>query len=345
MEEFLSVNWFVVGPNCAETGLETLWRRMCRLEGCQEPARQEGETKSKYCCDEHGVEFMKIRIIDPHSDNKWGDRPSNNKRRRRDNFTDNYGNTGDSVDTDPGQIRGGVLKASELKTVADSVGDLGAFRRLGDGVLSPPPTVSPEGDEVKVENGEELKKQAIYTTEETARLEEIAMKRDAVRAQKKLLDDRDRFLLLVTTRAKTVLGELREQDKSVNTICGYDSRISWSDDEFNEWRTSSEGKSALEKGGVLNAPTEKEKAEKMEKQEGNWDAPPDAATNADEEEEIGKGVCKKKRCERHKAWLKLMQQEILFETHQARQAMKKLEAEEKGVKDRAMIRHLEGQET
>ena len=314
---------------------------MCRLEGCKEPARQDGESKSKYCCDEHGLEFMKLRVFDGDSDSKGPDKSGTNKRRRRDRFTDNFGNTGDPVDEEPGHLRGGVLKPSELKAVTDAVSDIDHFRRLGDGVLSPPPTVSPEGEDVKAEKGAENKKEAIYTPEESAKLEAIAAKRDIVRTQKKLLDDRDRFLLLVTARAKTVLGGLREQDKSVNTICGYDNRISWSDDEFNEWRTSPEGKSALGKGGVLNPPTDKGKAEKVEKQENGENVAPDAP----EEEETGRGICKKKRCERHKAWLKLMQQEILFETHQARQAMKKLEAEEKGVKDRAMIRHLEGLET
>lgn len=318
---------------------------MCRLEGCQEPARQDEENKSKYCCDEHGAEFMRMRILNPNADNKGHNHPANNKKRRRDNFIDNYGNMDDSTDEDPGFLRGGILKASELKAITDGINDIDAFHRLGDGVLSPPPTVSPEGDDVKIENEAKVERKPIYTPEETVKLEEIASKREKVRAHKKMLDDRDRFLLLVTARAKTVLGELKDQDKSINTICGYDTRISWSDTEFNEWRASPEGKSAMEKGGVLTAPTKREKAEKVEDDGTNEKTAPETHVNEVDEEEIGKGVCKKKRCERHKAWLKLMQQEILFETHQARQAMKKLEAEEKGVKDRAMIRHLEGEET
>ena len=318
---------------------------MCRLEGCQEPARQDGENKSKYCCDEHGAEFMKIRAFDPHSVNRGITRPVNNKRRRRDNFTDNYGNGADSGDEEPGHLRGGVLKVSELKAIADGVKDINTFRRLGDGVLSPPPTVSPEGEDVKMENGSDPKSGVTFTPHEIEQLEEVALKRNTVREQKKMLDDRDRFLLLVTARAKTVLGELKEQDKSVTVICGYDTRLSWSDYEFNEWRASPEGKSALEKGGVLSAPTTKENRETMEGMEGNENVAPESLANGEDEEETGKGVCKKKRCERHKAWLKLMQQEILFEIHQARQAMKKLEAEEKAIRDRAMIRHLEEEGT
>ena len=52
-------------------------------------------------------------------------------------------------------------------------------------------------------------------------------------------------------------------------------------------------------------------------------------------------MCQKKRCERHKQWVKLQQQDIAFEKEECRQEMRKLEAEEKGVGERAMIRHLE----
>ena len=318
---------------------------MCRLEGCQEPARQDGENKSKYCCEEHGAEFMRSRALMANADSKGANRATNKKGRRRDNYTDNHGNADDSPDEDPGHLRGGVLKPSELKAITDGINDIDAFHRLGDGVLSPPPTVSPEGEDVKLENEADMKKKPIYTLEESAKLDEISAKREKVRSHKKMLEDRDRFLSLVTARAKTVLAELKEQDKSINIICGYDTRITWSDDEFNEWRSSSEGKAALEKGGILNAPTKKEKSEKVEDDRVNESAVPDSQVNGEEEDEIGKGVCKKKRCERHKAWLKLMQHEIQFETHQARQATKKLETEEKDVKDRAMIRHLEGRET
>ena len=322
---------------------------MCRLEGCREPARQDGDNKSKYCCDEHGLEFMKNRVANQSSETKAGERTGGSRRRRRDNYTDHSANVEESAEDDANHIKGGILRPSELKALTDEVKDLKTFRKLGDGVLSPPPTVSPEGDDVKPEGVMNQEKKDIYIPEETAQLEEISVKRETVRAHKKMLDDRDRFLLLVTTRAKAVLSELREQDKSVTTICGYDWRISWSDDEFNEWRASPEGKSALEKGGSLGPPTAMEKKEAPENNEntapatnGTGDPQPNGE---EEEEEIGKGVCKRKRCERHKAWLKLMQQEILFETHQARQAMKKLEAEEKGVRDRAMFRSLEVVET
>ena len=326
------------GPNCAEKGNETLWKRMCRLEGCGEPARDgsEGQVKSKYCSDAHGAEFMRNLALGKRSA-EVKDGPGSTKKRRGNNYTDNFGNTEEASDDDRAH-RGGVLKPSELKALVNHSKDLDAFRRLGDGVLSPPATASPEGEDVKMEDAAFEKPQPTYTPEETAQLESITQKKDRCRARRKLLDDRDKLLLLITARAKNVLAEMKEQDKSFNNICGYDSRLTWSEDEFNDWRSSAEGQKALQKDGVLEAPIAKEKedgheaAKDGEKEKGQ----------EKEEEEIGRGVCKKKRCERHKAWLKLQQQDNLFEKDQARQEMRKLEAEERGLRDRAMVRCLEG---
>ena len=318
------------GPNCAEQGNETLWKRMCRLEGCGEPARDgsEGSVKSKYCSDAHGAEFMRNLAFGKNSAEQK-DRPASNKKRRRNNHTDNIGNTGEASDDDHPTL-GGVLKPSELKALVDRSKDVDAFHRLGDGVLSPPATASPDGEDVKMEDAEIEKPQPTFTPEETTHLESITQKKDRCRARRKLLDDRDKLLLLISARAKNVLAEMKEQDKSINNICGYDSRLTWSEVEFNEWRSSPEGQKALQKDGVLEAPPLKEK-------EDGTEATKDGEK---EEEEIGRGVCKKKRCERHKAWLKLQQQDNLFEKDQARQEMRKLEAEERGVRDRAMIRCL-----
>ncbi|KAM0802162.1 hypothetical protein BDR22DRAFT_961827 [Usnea florida] len=322
------------GPNCAEKGNETLWKRMCRLEGCSEPARDgsEGQVKSKYCSDAHGLEFMRNRVLGQGATERKDD-PASKKKRRRDNYTDNFDNAEEASEDDHTHF-GGVLKPSELKALTNGSKDLETFRRLGDGVLSPPATASPEGEDVKMEEAEIEKPKPTYTSEEASQLENIAEKKNRCRARKKLLDDRDKLLLLITVRAKNVLAEMKEQDKSFNNICGYDSRLTWSEVEFNEWRASPEGQKALQKDGVLEAPPLQEKEEGSE-----------ATKEAEkEEEEIGRGVCKKKRCERHKAWLKLQQQDNLFEKDQARQEMKKLEAEERGVRDRAMIRCLEGKE-
>lgn len=230
------------------------------------------------------------------------------------------------------------MRVPELKAAVDGSTDVNAFHRLGEGVLSPPATASPEGEDAK-------KDKVIYTAEEKALLEEISDKREKCRARKRMLDDRDKLLGLITARGKAVLAELKEKDKSVKDICGYDSRLTWSDQEFNDWRVSSEGQKSLEKGGVLGPPASVvNKDNDVDMTNGQvtvGNSETKASDNANEDEEIGKGVCKKKRCERHRQWLKLQQQDNLFEKDQARQEMKRLEAEEKGLKNRATIRSLE----
>lgn len=40
----------------------TQWKRKCRLDWCWEPAR--ADSKSKYCCEEHGIIFLKTKLLD-----------------------------------------------------------------------------------------------------------------------------------------------------------------------------------------------------------------------------------------------------------------------------------------
>ena len=281
---------------------------------------------------------MRSRIASGELEQKKADAPRSHKKRRQDNYTDTAGNAGDNFEDAelPTRLHGGVLGVGELKAVIDGSRNLDEFRGLGEGVLSPPPTISPEGDDAK-------KEKMFYTDEEKAQLEEISEKREKCRARKKMLDDRDKLLLLITARAKAVLAELKERDKSIKDICGYDARLTWSDQEFNEWRASPEGRKALEKGGTLGPPTSVGSAKDVDMVNGESTAGTSGSKEGNEEEgeEIGKGICKKKRCERHKQWLKLQQQDNMFEKDQARQEMKRLEAEEKGLINRATIRGLE----
>ncbi len=226
------------------------------------------------------------------------------------------------VDEDPSYLHGGVLKPSELKAVAAGAKDINDFRKLGEGVLSPPRTVSPDGNEVKMEEGSR-KEQNTYTPQETEKLAEITSSKESLRMRKSLLEDRDTFLGLVKGRGKNVLEELRKKDKSLKDICGYDARLSWSDEEFKIWRCGPEGQKAFDED-VLAAPPPSEEASEM-----------------GEDEEFGRCVCQKKRCETHRNWYKLQQQDVAFEKDEVRQGLRKLEEEERGFKDRAMIRCLE----
>ena len=49
-------------PTCSTPTQRTTWKRKCRLAECRAPASIAGEVKSKYCCADHGVEFMKREI-------------------------------------------------------------------------------------------------------------------------------------------------------------------------------------------------------------------------------------------------------------------------------------------
>ena len=231
--------------------------------------------------------------------------------------------------------KGGVLRPEELKALIDGIQDVTTFRKLGDGILTPPDTVSPE-DGVGTENTK-----ISYTSEETVTLQAIDRTRTELNEKRAMLLDRDKFITMVVARARAVLGELKEKEKSLKDICGYDARLTWTEYEFNNWRASEEGQQAM-KTETLPAPTLAPPVN------GVAEVSADAKTNSEdtvmkdaEEAEVGPGVCKKKRCERHRAWFKVQQQDNAMEKEEVRVRLRKLETEEKAVKDHAMIRTLE----
>lgn len=170
-------------PNCKEAGKgETLWKRMCRLEGCRRPARINGNKKSKYCSDEHGVEFMKrLAIQKDEEDRKAGGpgilppgagikkgRKTNNSFANMDLSNGNdeqipmpgssqpsvvQEEEGAATKEDQSQPRGGVLEAGQLKALVTGVKDVTEFRELGDGapLLPPFPIGTNESNDVKME--------------------------------------------------------------------------------------------------------------------------------------------------------------------------------------------------
>ena len=68
----------------------------------------------------------------------------------------------------------------------------------------------------------------------------------------------------------------------------------------------------------------------------------DPPTPTDPTDTIGPGTCKRKRCERHRAWLKNQQTDNAFERDLVRQGVRRLEAEERAVRERGVLRGLEG---
>ena len=330
---------------------------MCRLDSCREPARATGAKPSKYCCDEHGEQFMRKRALGEETKREEKAKATSTARKRRkENYTDHIGNGDDSPmdlaapedDDEQSHLRGGILRAGELNALTNGVKDLDDFRKLGEGVLSPPRTASPDNHSEQPSSSTCLdseRAKLIYSPEEQTHLAEISDKKSSLKRQRAALDDREKFLGLVKHRAKTVLDELKKKE-GVKDICGFDARLSWSDEEFDTWRTSTEGRSCLE-SGILSPPSSNPSAPS---QPPSTDKPPTngitpAVAAADDPADISRGVCLKKRCERHKTWYKLQQQDIAFEREECRQEMRKLEREEKGVGERAMVRRLEGRDS
>lgn len=149
--------------------------------------------------------------------------------------------------------------------------------------------------------------------------------------QAEMLRDRERFVTLLKQQAKYILERLRQADPKGATawkdICGFDPRLSWSDEEFDTWRQSDEGKKALEHGFTVGDPGVDESGD---------------TTMADGNEvdlsRIAGSVCIKKRCEQHRQWFKVQQHDIAFEKSNVNSQLAICEKKARGVVDRFMLR-------
>ncbi|KAI9852371.1 MAG: hypothetical protein M1838_000893 [Thelocarpon superellum] len=291
-------------PNCASEGKgHTTWKPMCRLDGCRQPARLSKDRASKYCCDEHGREF-------------WRQHTPSEKKRKRLEHEEEDGST----------TLGGPLSKAELATIVRSVKNVGEFRSMGDGVLSPPPTAhSNHGDVHMTDNGDDPdanEAERWFNDEERARVQRIRDSKEGVVRRLGGLKSREQFVQLVRDRAKKVLGELT----GTKDICGFDARLAWTEEEFLAWKDSDDGRQAFATG-VLMPPTDVT----------------DESIEGDESA-IGAGVCQKKRCERHKLWRNLQVQEIRFDEAHLTDELHKLQREESEVRERAKLRRIKESE-
>ncbi|KAI9817620.1 MAG: hypothetical protein M1832_004624 [Thelocarpon impressellum] len=195
---------------------------------------------------------------------------------------------------------GGVLSIGQLAAIATSVKSGDDFRTIGEGVLSPPPTaiVDEHGDYVMGDDGDEPKAGARFNEQEQKRTTRIAH--------------------ALKDRAKRVLAEL----PGVKDICGFDSRLSWTEEEFLAWTASEVGQAAFS-SGVLGAPPK---------------ISPDATDG--EGTGVGAGVCQKKRCERHRQWRNIQAQDLKSEEASVAEELDQLMREELEVRERAKLRML-----
>ena len=333
---------------------------MCRLEGCRKPARLSGKKPSKFCSDEHGKQFMrralpggissglakdKSRRMKNRADNSanGGDSPTAKRRRKSgedddyvDNPMDEDEEDDDDEETTP-RIRGGKLDSRELKAVVSGVSSVEEFRKLGDAFMSPPATVSPE-DDLAMKTKLPLGTEPNFTPAEDEQMRKLEGKKEQLARKREALKDKEKLFTLIRQRGKAVLEKMQKSEPKLKDICGFDSRLSWSEVEFEAWRSSSQGRAALS-SGILLAPTKTD--EDAEERGSDVEMKEVSGNDGEGEDESIRGVCQKKRCERHKQWIKLQQQEIRFEEDRMRRENGEIEREIKGVRERAQLRTLQ----
>lgn len=266
-------------PGCHKAGLgETTWKPMCRNSPCRHPARagKKGVKASKYCSDACGVAyFANVTAKTEEAKEKARSRSS-----RRKNSTHQPSDTGES----PAGARGGVLAPGEVKALLHASKTIDEFKKLGEGVLSPPATPEGKGDD---------KDNTIYQPEEAAALGEIATLRENARNRHLLLKDRMKFVNMIKQAATTAAAE---KDLKPKDYCGYDSRLEWTEETFSNWLRSAHGKTAMELETLA--------TENDGKTNGDTEMA-DANDENDDDDLNDYQVCDKKKCARHAEWTKV----------------------------------------
>lgn len=304
-----------VCPNCTKAGAgKTTWKRMCRRSGCRQPARV-GKTKggkdgSKYCSEECGVMYFREMVARTRGRE---DTIKHRGSRRKSSLVNIERPT---IDYDLG-ARGGTLAAGELKSLINSSTTADDFKKLGEGVLSPPATpVSKSPTNNTAQDGD-------YTESETQALQEIHHRKETSRRKHQLLKDRMKFVTMVKQAATRTAAEKELKPKE---YCGYDSRLEWNDEQFAAWRNSTTGKQAFELDTLAT--------------ENSGSKGTDVEMTEDDHQEFE--VCDRKKCARHLEWTKLAVDDVRFEMSDNSDHMRALEKEEKEIKERAALRAKAG---
>jgi COMPASS component SPP1 len=321
-------------PNCEKTNKSTkvtTWLPGCRNRGCRKPARIRRGDMSKYCSDKCGREFMAGELKRSEEVRRKANGKDSGSGSRKGKSVEINGDAAIDSDNDDLGPRGGTLKASELKALVTSTSaSISSFRSLGGagGVLSPPPSnASPPPD---------------LTSTEKARLEAIGVEKDDLRRRRTLLKDREKFGQLVR---ENVARYAEREGVKPKDVCGYDNRLTWGEAEFAVWRDDADGAAALS-SGVLELPEPKDKPEingasSTEKMDIDNADPSSDLPPADTGSGVAKAtLCTKKRCERHRQWQKQALADVRFEESQLADRMRELEAEERELREAAMLRSM-----
>ncbi|KAI5203122.1 hypothetical protein E4T39_04314 [Aureobasidium subglaciale] len=290
--------------SCTDKGRgETTWKRMCRRSTCGMPAVVSKGTK--YCSDRCGLLFMQEMI---------------SERTRKSSETTSRAKKGQQTTNEDLGARGGIISAGELKALFLTAPTLEGLKSLGDGSLSPITASSPTANTTKQDPEDtSLSHESALNDIERERITQLTHLKSTARARHSLLKDRAKFVAMLKTVASRLADHRNLKPKD---LCGFDSRLTWGEDEFDAWRASPAGKEALNIGS-LPLPDE--------------DADMDASTNGTQAQE----TCTKKKCLKHHDWAKLQIEDTRFEITQNADVMRVLEKEEREIIERARLRARE----
>ncbi|OKL60339.1 hypothetical protein UA08_04116 [Talaromyces atroroseus] len=190
-----------------------------------------------------------------------------------------------------------------------------------------------------------------YSTAEEARLQKLREQRDQYRRQRQMISQRNQFLDLVRARAKAVLDRLKAKEPKGGwkDICGWDARMAWNEEELDDWFHGTEaGRKAFEENKLEAEPIENLVAsngtattdeDDDDEDDGQHNKNKSSKNNSDTEfAEFSRGVCTKKRCDRHKQWVKIVQQDIQFEEAMLKSEFEACEKEANAIVEGAILR-------
>ncbi|KAI7156233.1 hypothetical protein KC349_g6412 [Hortaea werneckii] len=342
-------------PACTSKGEGlTTWKRICRRKGCRMPARIAGRGAkggeksggSKYCSEECGVLYFREMV----SRTRGKEEQSRSRTSRRKGSVLSAQQQAFQEEEEDVGAKGGILAAGEIKALITSAKNVEDFRKLGEGVLSPPAT--PDRKEDKSTNTKDEANDApTFTDTEATALETIHRQKDEARRRHGLLKDRMKFVTLVKQAAARTASERELKPKE---YCGYDPRLEWTEAQFAQWRASGTGKQALEletldvadsstAGGdettnpaaengdvtMSNTHSSNENPNSAADQYTDTTLLPASATTA---------ICDRKKCARHLEWGKLVVDDLRFEMGDNSDRMRGLAKAEREVRERAALR-------
>lgn len=275
-------------PNCDLQGKgHTTWKAVCRYGPCRNPARLKRGQESKYCSDSCGSAFMKEQLrrvgnISPESVKKQSVEHES------------------EIDLGP---LGGRLRSLEVQALANASITAENFHKLGSmAAITPPPSVTVEEDAADISDN----KESTFTSADLQRLQEIQRQKEALRHRRALLKEKEAFVTMVKDRAKKAAEVAKVKDQ-----CGFDSRLSWDDWQFECWRYSAEGVAAFRKGEL---------------------------SNGSDSDQLNEGLCTRRRCNRHSGWQKLVLHDVRFEEADGVDEMRRIDLEEQSIRLRAARR-------